>query len=642
MNHVLTISTSQRFAKYLLIFLLSFFINIPFSVVFAEKICQPYLSQALTSDPTRVILPPEKTCPQTHNLVAWLKARRATPAYPAIAMFLNKNPAWPLQQALRKKAEEDLIDNSYPSKKVLRWFQQFPPLSTAGIEAYADSLLNLQNKESALKLIKTAWRTADLSMAQQKRWLSKYGSMLKATDHFARATFLLNEEKKQIDDLRPHLHQSQKALIETRLAFFAKDPLAEKKLAALSKENAKAALKDPGLLYERVKWLRRLDRNTQMLAFILSKEVRQYVPAELIWKERNLLTRRLMDEKRYADAYQLIKEHNLKNGEDFANGEWLAGWLALRFLDKPKQALIHFQTLYNNVKSPISIARAAYWIGRTFEALKKTTDAKTWFGKAQQHGATYYGQLAAQHLTGKNVSISVKTPTIPVADQKAFEAKPIIQLIHLLGKAGASTDQLEPFFLAAIEKGLQNHEQVLLIHLAHQYGDAYTRVLIAKKSTKTHAPLIPAAYPKLPLQDHKKLAVAPAVVHAIIRQESRFKADALSSAGAMGLMQLMPETAKRTAKKFDLPLKSLYRPDANVQIGSHHLKELMDKYDQSLILTAAAYNAGSTAVQNWIQIYGDPRAPDVDTHDWVELIPYAETRNYVQRVLENYHCYQGF
>lgn len=638
MNHVLTISTSQRFAKYLLIFLFSFFTNIPFSVVFAEKICQPHLLQALTSDPKSVILPPEKTCPQTHNLIAWLKARRETPAYPAISAFLNKNPTWPLQQALRKKAEQDLIDNSYPSAKVLRWFQQFPPLSPAGIEAHADALVNLEKKADASKIIKAAWRTEDLSAAQQKRWLTKYGHMLEAADHFARASFLLNQEKKQIDDLRPHLQQSQKKLIEIRLALLNKEPGAEKKTASLSKEFQK----DPGLLYERVKWLRRLDRNTQMLHLILSTEVCQHVPPHLIWKERNLLTRRLMDEKRYADAYRLIKGHNLKNGEDFATGEWLAGWLCLRFLHKPQQALLHFQTLHNQVKSPISIARAAYWMGRTFEALKKTTDAKIWFEKAQQHGATYYGQLAAKHLTGKNISISVKTPNISPVDKKTFDAKPIVQLIHILGKAGASADQLEPFFLAAIEKGLQSHEQVLLIHLAHQYGNAYTSVLIAKKSTKTHAPLIPAAYPKLPLQSHKKLAVDPAIVHAIIRQESRFKADALSSAGAMGLMQLMPETAKQTAKKFDLPLKNLYRPDANVQIGSHHLKELMDKYDQSLVLTAAAYNAGSTAVQNWIKTYGDPRAPDVDMHDWVELIPYAETRNYVQRVLENYHCYQGF
>ena len=643
----LTISLSSSFAKkinkktvsktinsWALVLALSFYF---FSPLKADdvKSCSIFLKKALAAEDFSTKAVPS-TCPHTKSLIEWLKLREGTPSFSQISDFLKQHPTWPLKESLRKKAELSLLKTPASPGVTIAWFVKNPPLSPAGTETYCDALMATNKKEQAFELLKKDWHSQDLTSEQQKRWLAKYKGAFSPADHFARVTYLLNNEKEP-GPLLLLLTPLHKQISDTRLALLKQKPDAEAKWKSLSA----AGQKDEGFLYEKAKWLRRQDRQDELVPFFLTNSSFKNVPAPLIWRERNLLTRHLIEEKRYADAYKVVKPHGLTRGEDFATGEWLAGWLALRFLKNFPAAQTHFETLHKGVSSPISLARATYWLGRTHEDLKNPQQAKKWFEKAHLHPATYYGQLAYLKTHKHPLPVSfTKTPLCSKTQQDLFK-DPLYKIINLLGHAKAPHTLLEPFFIQAAERVKKAPEQDILLFLAYQYTNSYGCVAAAKLSAKIQAPLREHAYPKLTFPYLKKLAkIDPAFVHAIIRQESRFKATALSSAGAMGLMQLMPETAKLTAKKFNLLTGHLHNEEINLIIGSHHLYDLFQKYNQNIALTAAAYNAGSAAVDRWIQKFGDPRHSGVDSHDWVELIPYAETRNYVQRIYENYEAYK--
>ena len=448
--------------------------------------------------------------------------------------------------------------------------------------------------------------------------LSKENLFTKANSFFDK-----QENISLVPLLLPYLSSGQQKMIKARL---------KPEAAVLLTANAPV-----GLVLDKIRLHRKENRTDTAAQLIKKMKAIPNEQAEFLWVEQNILARRYIETQDYQEAYQLIQKHALSEGESFANAEWLSGWLALRFLHQPQRALEHFKKLSLKVKSPISVARAQYWLGRTYQTLKEATAAREAFQKAASHPATYYGQLALKELHGKNVPISFSSPSSSPEMKRKFESHALVPYLRLL-LAVQDFDRAEAFAIALAKTLTSPAEQALLVQLMHEKGNAYLGVQTAKKATKTVAPLIAAAYPHLGIVE--KCGGNPAFTHAIIRQESRFKATAVSPAGATGLMQLMAATAHQTVKKHKLKAGSLTSPSINIAIGVHHIKDLLERYNGSLILAAAAYNAGSKAVDEWIETFGDPRSEKINTIDWVELIPYAETRNYVQRVLENYYCYK--
>lgn len=595
--------------------------------------CGRALHQAIQGTFVGTLRP--ESCPVTSRLVQWLQLQKPGAPFSRTVDFLRRNPGWPLKDRLQSLAEENLNGTESP-QVLIKWFEENPPLTARGATVYARTLVRTGRKNAAKRMIRAAWVTLDFDGATLKSFWTEFKGYLTQEDHQRRADRLLMREKvTAVQTMFPWLNKGQQALADARIALIQQSGDVDTKLERVPNE----LRQDPGLIYDRIKWHRRKDSNDVMMK--LFDEIPQPKKDEdLWWRERNLLVRRLMDERRYQDAYNLVKDHGLSSGEDFANGEWLAGWIALRMLNRPGIALTHFKTLHEKVKSPISVARAAYWISRAAEVMKRKEEAQTWMAKAKAYPGTYYGQIALRGgVTGTIPPLHSKRPTIEANLHHKFEQREMVQVIQLLCAVGAK-HLIEPFGVKLTQELTDPGEQILLIEIAAQQCGPYYGVLAAKKLPMKNVPLIDAAYPVLPRRYHTVAHQAnAALVHAIIRQESRFKPDAISPAGAQGLMQLMPKTALQTARKTRMHLGSLCDPSVNVPLGCAHLRELLDKYKGSMILAIAAYNAGAAAVDEWIEKYGDPRQLGVDLVDWIETIPYAETRNYVQRVWENYAYY---
>lgn len=583
------------------------------------KQCGDQLKKSLNGDPT-IILP--SSCPLSATLHQWIRCQRSSANFDMIRQFLTAHPDWPMQETIRKKAEEDLAKFPQPSSQIVHWFTKYPPLTGKGACIYTRALK--AEKHTLTKIMPHLFSSVNFSAADLEKFLQENQSLLSKKAIFRKANILLDQQEDLalLPLLIPYLAPSQQKIIQARQ---------KPDQAILLSANSPT-----GIFLDQIRFNRKADKTD--VAVTLLKQIAEIpsIQADSFWVEQNILARRLIEEKRYKDAYQIIQKHRLTEGENFANAEWLAGWLSLRFLNNPADAVHHFKTLLNKVKSPISVARAQYWLGRCYQILKETDAASQAFNKAAIHSATYYGQLASKEIHGKILAISLKKPIIPTDLRKKFEKRPLVSLIRIL-LALKETDRAEAFAISLGKQLKSPTEQALLIELMHEKGNKYLGVQVAKKSTLTFSPLIPAAYPRL-LEVHQG-AVDPALAHAIIRQESRFKETAVSPAGAVGLMQLMAPTAALTIKKHKLKKGSLTHPANNISVGTRHLKDLLGQFKGSMILAAAAYNAGSSAVEKWLVTFGDPRDSTINAVDWVELIPYAETRNYVQRVLENYYCY---
>jgi soluble lytic murein transglycosylase len=335
----------------------------------------------------------------------------------------------------------------------------------------------------------------------------------------------------------------------------------------------------------------------------------------------------------------------MSEGADFADAEFVAGWLSLRYLDEPARALEHFTRLVDGVSYPVSVSRGRYWQGRAAEAMGQANDAERYYRLAAVHQTAFYGQLAIARL-GDTAPPLLDLPPSPVpteADAIAFESRPVARALRLLAEQGE--DYLFRVFIYHLDDELEDAaDSLLLAQLAQDYGYLRQGVRAAKAASYRWNILPEVSYPVIDLPPPSgRIEPEPALVHAIIRQETEFDPRAISGAGARGMMQMMPATARQTARRLGLPYRYealTYDAEYNMRLGRYHLQEVIDEFDGSYILAMAAYNAGGHRARRWIEDYGDPRSPDVDPIDWMESIPFSETRNYVQRVLENVQVYR--
>ncbi|MHB1219188.1 MAG: lytic transglycosylase domain-containing protein [Alphaproteobacteria bacterium] len=573
--------------------------------------------------------------PLAVKLVDWMEMRRSGARQPfdQISAFIQANPAWPSQEALKRRAEE-AMDGSTPDAVALAWFQAGPPRTADGAAHYALVLLAGGEKAEAEKVARQAWVNGTLQGGADQDFYNRFSTLLRPEDHAARLDRLVWDGQDQAARaMYPYVEPDQRALADVRLRMRRGDKGAEQAAAALP-----ASLQgNPGLLFERVRMARQANADDVARALLLSVQADMPRP-DVWWPERSILARRLLTQGNVTDAYRIAAGHGLSEGAAYAEAEWLAGWIALRYLNDAEAAKRHFDAMGARVVTKVSRARAGYWSGRASEAAGRPDEAANTYAGAARHAVTFYGQLAAARagIAEPNLTEPVATPQ----ERQVFDRNELVRVVRLLMEVGRP-DLSDPFLDRLDESAGTAGEQALAVALAHEVVRPDMAVRLARRTKRDDAVFLTYGYPTAAMP--AGTGPEQALVNAMIRQESAFNPQAMSSAGARGLLQLMPATAQHVAKSLKLgytPQKLTSDTDYNLKLGRAYMGQQVDSFDGSYILAVAAYNAGPARVRAWLRTYGDPRDPEVDAIDWIESIPFNETRDYVQRVLEGVQVYR--
>src|SRR5262245_5869859 len=575
--------------------------------------------------------------PLLRDAVTWyvLTGNNGLGSFADYSRLLQDHPDWPRRSLLESGAERTMAGMS--ADKIIAWFAGREPRTLEGAFKLASALLATGQKSQAHALVKKSWARLDaVSVPAEDMFLLAFNDVLTRDDHWARVDRLLwNDGQTAAKRIIPRLDPGHRAVAEARIAVRNHGRDLTAKIAAVPPELAH----DAGLIYERARYRRQQDDLDGVLA-LFDKPLTGISRPDLMWRELDTAARYALERHQDKLAYSLAMQHGAASGTTFAEGEWTAGWIALRFLNDANTAYNHFTAMHRGVTSPLSKSRAAYWAGRAAEALKRPTEASGWYREAAAYSTTYYGQLAASALGSQPPLPMPAAPPATPAEKAAFAKRDMVRLVQLLGQIGRP-EEAKPFLNTLIENAQSPGAQRLGVELAASLGRPDVTLAAAKVARQKGTELVDYLFPM------KKLANAgspeTALVLGVIRQESAFDPEAVSSAGARGLMQLMPATAKSVAKRLGLKYtkdKLTADSDFNVSLGRAYLSELLTKHGGSYVLSIAAYNAGPARVSEWTARFRDPRRSGVDVIDWVELIPISETRNYVQRVLENTQVYR--
>tara|TARA_R110002020_G_scaffold83397_2_gene207446 strand:- start:363187 stop:365208 length:2022 start_codon:yes stop_codon:yes gene_type:complete len=580
--------------------------------------------------------------PAVRDLIMWMRASEGVPgmSFDEVKNAMDTLPTWPKTGAMRKRAEEIIDLSSLSHGDRILWLTESGPRTGAGKIALARSYKAVGQPAKAEALVRDAWHNNSMDRDLERIVLATYGGLLTEADHRARIEFLLwTNQRTAASNLKPLVSSDYRKLVDARIGLAGRGRNVDKLVEAVP-----ASLQDnPGLLYDRARWRRTRGNQegaTPLLVSINANDVPEAGRSKL-WDERNVAMRDDLKNRKWSRAYQLVAPHGMTEGSDYADAEWAAGWIALRLNNNPDRSLKHFQDMTASVGTPISLARGEYWAGRAEDALGQTDAAVESYASAAKYNFTYYGQLAAERLGQKKLSLAASTDPTP-EQVAAFNARPMVKALRLLGEAGE--ERMFREFAYHIDDQLENESDFLLLsQLATQYHVPDIGVRGAKAGLAKGIVATDAAFPVVNYPMLREPQVERPLMLALSRQESEMNPNAVSHAGARGLMQFMPATAQREARMQGLPFRTSWLtddPGYNMTLGGQHLDTLLSQFRGSYIMTAAAYNAGPSRPKQWIEDYGDPRTGQVDPIDWVEFIPFGETRNYVQRVLENTQVYR--
>ena len=580
-----------------------------------------------------------------YNFIQWrhLLTKGNKASFYEYKTFIDSNENYPRIGRVKYLAEHKLSTDSISPKKIIDWFGPTEPLSGFGEMILGESHILVGNQQKGINLIKKGWITAELSKSELRFYRKKFKKYLNADDYIKRADYLAwNNKYWDLKRLLRYLPKDYELLYTARQLLMSKSYGVDN---AISKVPAKFK-NDAGLNYDRLKWRRKRGRVDSSLEILLKvKNTKDYlIRPDKWWIEREIISRSLIYKKKFELAYKIASKHALTEGPEYAAAEWMSGWIALSFLNDPLLAKDHFENFYNNVGYPISTSRGAYWLGKTYQKLGKPDLAKQWFEKASNFLTTYYGQLAFMELDPNKTFELQKEMEISKDYRDYFFKKELVKTIYLLDEL--NEDKYSKFILRHLANDdIENGSEILAAELATNIDRFDFAIQIAKIASyekrfhnKFNYPII-----STPKYINGRKIPETAFILSIIRQESEFDLSANSHAGAKGLMQLMPYTAKLVAKQANLPYsKSRLTRDAeyNINLGSHYIAGLILEYDGAYPFAIAAYNAGPKRVRYWKKINKNPQKNQINYIDWIELIKFKETRNYVQRVLENYNVYR--
>ncbi len=580
-----------------------------------------------------------------YNFIQWrhLLTQGNNASFYDYKKFIDRNGNYPRIGRIKYLAEHKLSTKKISPYKIIDWFNGQEPLSGYGKLILGESLIKSGKKELGINLIKEGWIKAELNKSDLRFFKKKYKKYLSNEEHIKRANYLAWENKYwDLQRMLRYLPKDQQSLYRARQLLMSKSYGVD---AAISKVPTKLK-NDAGLNYDRLKWRRKRGRLESSLEILLKIENNKnyLVRPDKWWKERAIVSRSLIYKKKYELAYKISSNHSLTNGPEYAEAEWMSGWIALSFLNDPLLAKVHFENFYKNVGYPISLSRGAYWLGRTYEKLKKNDEAIIWYREASKFLTTYYGQLAFLKINPNSLFTLNEMQNVDTKYRKNFYQKELVKIIFLLDEL--NKDKYTKHILRHLaNENIESGSEILSAELAtkiSRYDFAIQISKIASYQKRFHNDY---NYPIIstPNYVNKRKIPETAFILSIIRQESEFDLSANSSAGAKGLMQLMTYTAKLVAKQAKLPYSKsrLTRdPEYNINLGSHYIAGLIQEYEGSYPFAIAAYNAGPKRVRYWKKINKNPQKNQINYVDWIELIKFKETRNYVQRVLENYNVYR--
>jgi soluble lytic murein transglycosylase len=555
--------------------------------------------------------------------------------------FISANPSWPSQTFLRRRLEAALWDDHRDDATVWSWFENESPISAKGRFALARVMIARGDRANAERLVREAWRGDAMSEDTESTALDLFGALLTAGDHKARMDTLLYGTEQEAGGLRAakRLGAGHVALAKARIASNRKASNAKALLEAVPGE----LRGDAGYLFAKIQLLRREEKFAEAAQLMLGapKDPNRLHNLDEWWIERRLLARKMLDIGEHRTAYLIARDAALPTRDIYkTEQEFTAGWIALRFLNDPAVAAQHFARIGVGSVNPTALARAGYWQGRAAEAAGRAQEARAAYGRAAEQSTSYYGQLARAKLGLPQLELK-GAPTGRGRGVERLEIVRAVQLLYELDEGGVAV----PIFADMGENG-DPEALIGLAELSARYNDARAMLLLGKAALNRGLPFDHYAYPVNGIPPFRQIGpeVEPSIVYAIARQESAFNQAVVSPAQAYGLMQVTPDAGryvcKRAGVSFDLS-RMKTDPVYNATLGAAELGGLLEDYRGSYIMTFAGYNAGRGSVRKWIERYGDPRDPKVDAVDWVEQIPFSETRNYVQRIMENLQVYRA-
>ncbi|WP_102107372.1 lytic transglycosylase domain-containing protein [Oceaniglobus roseus] len=577
--------------------------------------------------------------PVGRDIIEWHRLRAGLGDFEEVKSFLRRRPDWPGLPYLKEKSEEAL-PHVGDAPDVIAFFADTTPQTGHGVISLVNAFRSIGAEGDAQAEAALAWVDRPMTAEAELVLLRYYPEML-APLHQARLDSMLWKGATQaarrmltrLDD------PGQTALAEARMALRADRPGIDTLIARVPP----ALQSDPGLAFERFRWRHAKGRDAEAAALILERSATAALLGQpQVWAPRRRdLARALMREGKVEDAYAVASSHWLEEGSDFADLEWLSGYIQLTYLDDPAGALRHFQKFRTAVATPISLGRAGYWEGRAHEAMGDAEGAANAYAFGAEYQTSFYGLLAAERaglpmdptLTGEEV--------YPPLDQAAFRSSSVLEAALLLQAAGER--DLAERFMVHLGETLDGRELGTLADLATKLGEPHLALMIGKQAAsvgltlpRPYYPVVELGVPDMPVPRELALSIA--------RRESEFNAGVSSGVGARGLMQLMPGTAKDMARKLSLPFsrdRLFSDPTYNATLGTAYLAELIGRFGANVVLVSAGYNAGPGRPLRWMEELGDPRSPDVDVVDWIEHVPFDETRNYIMRVAESLPVYRA-
>jgi soluble lytic murein transglycosylase len=551
--------------------------------------------------------------------------------------FIDANPSWPSQTFMRRRIEAALWDDHRDDAVVLSWFDGEKPLSAKGKFSLAKALIGRGDRVGAERLIRDAWRFDAMSADTEETALDLFGALLTPGDQKARMDSLLYGTEHEAA-MRAAKRIGQVELAKARIAAFKKASNTKALLDAVPRE----LHSDPGYIFSKIQLLRREEKFQEAAQLMLAapRDPGRIYNLDEWWIERRLLSRKMLDVGEHRSAYLIARDAALPARDIYkTEQEFTAGWIALRFLHDPATAAQHFARIGVGSVNPTALARAGYWQGRAAEAAGRGTEARNAYSAAAEQSTSYYGQLARAKLGLPQIALN----GVP-SSRRGIERLEVVRAVQLL----YALDEREVAIPVLGDMGENGDQDVLqgLGELASKNGDARGMLLMGKAALNRGLPFDFYAYPVVGIPPYKAIGpeVEQSIVFAIARQESAFNPSVVSPAQAYGLMQVTPDAGRYVCKRhgatFDLA-RMKTDPVYNTALGAAELGGLIEDYRGSYIMTFAAYNAGRGSVKKWVARYGDPRDPKVDAIDWVEQIPFSETRNYVQRIMENLQVYRA-
>ena len=567
------------------------------------------------------------------------------------ARFLNYNQGWPGESAMRRDAEKAMRAGENASL-VLGFYAHQKPQSGNGWTRYSDALSSVGRTSEAIHAAKHAWASDDLSPADEAYILGRFGANLTAADHDSRVDALLfNKDADDAARLLAWTSPGRRAAFSARIAMLQRSPDAETLFRAASHR----ITADSGLLMGRLRYLR--DGGNETLARSLAAQPHYFTekPAdpERWYEMLLLLANGAIQDRQWNNAYNIARQLDdaLPQGaqvsdqpygvrDDYTSLAWLAGRVALDRLHNLVNAIAMFYRYAYGGKSLQVATKGFYWAGRASLAAGRPADASAYFQRAAAYPDLFYGQLALERL-GR----SVPSPGYPLGvtatdpQRTAFNANRLVQATRTMAYYGSEPERMQ--FVRALAESLKNDkDRALALEMARQLTRRDLAVWVTRAARNDgDAFYVRDAYPTLAANPRTNASLA----NGITRQESSFDQSAVSWAGARGMMQLMPGTARDEARKLGVGYDSgrLHDPAYNVMLGSSYFQRMLDRWNGSVPLAVASYNAGPGNVSKWINAYGDPRTGSVDMVGWIEAIPFTETRGYVQRVIENSVVYDS-